>query len=168
MLRQLSWVKGMLVVIFQGHTYHNFQLERLEIFSIGSGRPLGTLHRWASHKVLWQHQPVGLVCLHRGKQIGHVCSDHVWGSFWGVVTDTNMRFVHCSQSPPYYAVALAFLDSFISAIPWVATLQYGYRIAPPDLVATMAACISTVEFIISKSGGVYDLLINDMIFFEWR
>lgn len=59
-------------------------------------------------------------------------------------------FVYKSQIPPYYAIALHTLDALVWSIPWIATMQYGYRIAPPDYIATMTACIGTMEFIICK------------------
>jgi hypothetical protein len=39
-------------------------------------------------------------------------------------------------------------------IPWVATMSYGFRIAPPDYVGTMSAMIGTVEFTICKLNNI--------------
>ena len=44
-----------------------------------------------------------------------------------------------SATPPYYSIFLFILDTFTNALPLVGLLFYSNKIAPPDLIATMAA-----------------------------
>ena len=44
-----------------------------------------------------------------------------------------------SATPPYYSILLFILDIFTNALPVVGLLFYSNTIAPPDLIATMAA-----------------------------
>ena len=49
------------------------------------------------------------------------------------------KLVSYSATPPYYSIFLFILDIFTNALPVVGLLFYSNKIAPPDLIATMAA-----------------------------
>ena len=49
------------------------------------------------------------------------------------------------MSPPYYSVFLYALEFITLALPTVSALFYSNKIAPPDLIATMAA-VAGVSF----------------------
>ncbi len=59
------------------------------------------------------------------------------------------------QSPPYYALALALLDGPSVALQWTATLYYGFKICPPDLVGTMASLSGTFQWVVGKGIGSF-------------
>ena len=47
-------------------------------------------------------------------------------------------------------MGLHAFDGVVWTLPWVATMHYGYTIAPANLMATMTATIACVEFIIGE------------------
>ncbi len=57
---------------------------------------------------------------------------------------------YSSQSPPWYSLALYAFDAIYWGLGWLACMYYGNKIAHPDLVATMVATISSIEFIIGE------------------
>ena len=52
------------------------------------------------------------------------------------------ELIFCSATPPYYSIFLFMLDLSTVALPVVGLLFYSNKIAPPDLIATMAAVAS--------------------------
>lgn len=72
-------------------------------------------------------------------------------TFYNGKKNSNLYISCFRTSPPYYAYALHALDGIVLAVPWVATMHYGYKITPPDLVATMVATITCIQFVIGQS-----------------
>ena len=54
----------------------------------------------------------------------------------------------CREVPPYYTIGLFFLDAFTIPLNWVATINYAYLLAPPDLVATMTSVVNVLAYIL--------------------
>ena len=55
------------------------------------------------------------------------------------------------SSPPYYAFGLFALDFSNQGLAWIAALTYGYKIAPSNLAATMAAIVNTMQYVLGKN-----------------
>ena len=53
-------------------------------------------------------------------------------------------------SPPYYSVLLFSLDFATNAIPEVGKVNYAFRIAPPDLIATTIGVASVFTYTVGK------------------
>jgi hypothetical protein len=54
------------------------------------------------------------------------------------------------KSPPLFAVVLSTFDLLTLGFPWIATMYYGYKICPPDLVGTMASMSVMFQWVIGK------------------
>ena len=59
------------------------------------------------------------------------------------------------SSPPYYAFGLFALDFSNQGLAWIAALTYGYKIAPSNLAATMAAIVNTMQYVLGKYNKYY-------------
>ena len=52
------------------------------------------------------------------------------------------------SAPPYYAFGLFVLDFSNYGLAWIATITYGYKIAPPNLAATMASIVNMMQYVL--------------------
>ena len=52
-------------------------------------------------------------------------------------------------------------------LPWIASMQYGFKIAPPNLIATVISLIGSSEYIIGIFILVKDKII-DVYVFEYK
>ena len=51
-------------------------------------------------------------------------------------------------------------------LPWIASMQYGFKIAPPNLIATVISLIGSSEYIIGSVFKVKDKRINVYVFMK--
>ena len=73
--------------------------------------------------------------------------------FMGAVGECAQLFSwgFIKESPPTVsALVTSGMDAFILSLPWVPMMYYSYRIAPPDLVSTMASTACVFQFTIGK------------------
>ena len=54
------------------------------------------------------------------------------------------------MTPPYYMLGLHCLEFTQWGWAWIATIEYGYKITPPQYAATVTSIVALVEFIICK------------------
>ena len=54
------------------------------------------------------------------------------------------------SKPPYFAYGLACLNFTMWSLSYVAVINYGYKITPPQLIGTMTAVLVVTEFVICK------------------
>jgi hypothetical protein len=54
------------------------------------------------------------------------------------------------SAPPCYAFGLFALDFSNAGLAWIAAITYGYKIAPPNLAATMAAIVNAMQFVLGE------------------
>ena len=52
------------------------------------------------------------------------------------------------SAPPYYAFGLFVLDFSNFGLAWIAAITYGYKIAPPNLAATMASIVNMMQYVL--------------------
>jgi hypothetical protein len=64
------------------------------------------------------------------------------------------------MSPPYYAYGLFALDFTNMGLSWIAAITYAYKIAPPNLAATVAAIANTIHFVLGKF-KIYRMCVKD-------
>merc|ERR1712061_720765 len=71
--------------------------------------------------------------------------------FIGIIIESSrlVLWAVIRATPPYYSIFLFILDTFTNALPLVGLLFYSNKIAPPDLIATMAAVAGVFFWTIS-------------------
>ena len=78
-----------------------------------------------------------------------------WAYVKLVIRQGSLKKNHISNSsfrasPPYYSVLLFSLDFATNAIPEVGKVNYAFRIAPPDLIATTIGVASVFTYTVGK------------------
>lgn len=69
---------------------------------------------------------------------------------------TNIRMILYAVimwSPPYHMYILSAIAFMSYPLPWIASIQYGYKIAPPSLIATVISLIGSSEYILGQGIG---------------
>ena len=69
----------------------------------------------------------------------------------------NYSFLHFSYvltqyswSPPYHYYILQAVAFVEYPLPWIASIQYGYKVAPPSLIATTISMVGSVQYILGN------------------
>ena len=52
--------------------------------------------------------------------------------------------------PPYHYYIYSALACMEYVLPWISSMQYGYKIAPPNLIATVISLIGLSEYILGN------------------
>ena len=64
----------------------------------------------------------------------------------------KFKFYYSSirQSPPTFIYGIGALDAIFQTLFWIAAMSYAYKLAPPTLIATMAALLNSVIWVVTK------------------
>ena len=59
-------------------------------------------------------------------------------------------FTQFSWSPPYHYYIIQASAFVEYPLPWIASIQYGYKVAPPSLIATTISMVGSVQYILGN------------------
>ena len=64
-----------------------------------------------------------------------------------------------SWSPPYHYYILQAVAFVEYPLPWIASIQYGYKVAPPSLIATTISMVGSVQYILGNYKSTFYILV---------
>ena len=78
-----------------------------------------------------------------------------------IIRFLNISYVltQFSWSPPYHYYILQAVAFVEYPLPWIASIQYGYKVAPPSLIATTISMVGSVQYILGNYKSTFYILV---------
>ena len=72
----------------------------------------------------------------------------------------NYHYFFLRQNPPYFAIALHALNCICNVVQFTATIYYTYKIAPPNLLATMTTTFCAIDYVLGTQKSQHFMQAN--------